>query len=407
MVHVGHGQGRWVATQELVYVGSGQGDYVQDEEPPKQTVLSVALVGETGNGKSSLGNNLVQAKVFEALDPDPDVFDPASTTKEVKESETKYKGKTIKIKDTMGLSDTDLAADRGQGDKSLYDGFKEIFYAISQQVSPSGDAGVDAFLWCVSRGKFTRNKAEELVLLKNIFGTGIVKHIILVITSGGSAPGLKFLSTTPALDKVRGELGATRITHSEIQASRQSGLSDTDVRNASRERVLDCVLRLKEDNGRKKYNTAEAMKDVDYLIGIVDSLTEDEHKDAAHTYFLEFLRGIKTLSEAEARIRALRVREDRQREEEDRQRMAGCQQTSARVGAAIGGVGGVALDVAVPAIAHGLVAVVWPVALAGGVFIAGRAVAGPVHRFANPAPQPLPPRGRSFPASNQVADDSS
>jgi len=369
----------------------------------------LAFVGETGNGKSSLANTLVQRKVFEAQDPDSDCeFDLASTTKTVQEAETVYKEQMIKIKDTMGLSDTDLAAPRHEGDKSAYDGYREIFHAVSQQVSNASDAGVDVFLWCVStRQKFGEQKHEEFELLKNIFGEGIVKHIILVFTSGGSRPILEFKSTTPALDAVRGELGETCITHSEIRASRKSMLSDTEVQNASRERVLDCVLRLRHENGGKKYNAAEAMKNVDYLMGIVDSLEEPMHCDAARTYFLEFLRGQKSLRDAEARIRPLREAEDKRREEEDQRRIASWQRTGGKVGAGVGLAGGFIMDVAVPTIGHAHAALVPPLALAGGVFIAGRAMAGRVHRCRHPPPQTrLRPPDSSSSASDQLADGS-
>merc|ERR1719433_432905 len=243
----------------------------------------------------------------------------------------------IKIKDTMGLSDTDLAAP----DKSAYDGYREIFHAVSQQVSNTGEVGVDVFLWCVSsRQKFDKQKHEELELLKNIFGKGILKHIILVFTSGGARQKLEFKRSTPWLDAVSGELGTERITHSEIKASRKSGLNDTDVQNASRKRLLDCVLRLREDNGRRKYNAAEAMENVNYLMGVVDSLTDPINCEAARTYFLEFLRGQQSLCDTEAKIRPLRVDEDRRRKEEDERLMVAWQGVGARIGAGVGTAGG-------------------------------------------------------------------
>merc|ERR550532_2688248 len=169
---------------------------------------------------------------------------------------------------------------------------------------------MDVFLWCVStQGRFTNAKYEELVLLKNIFGNGIVKHMILVFTSGGPEPEFEFLSSTAALDKVRGELGTTRFTHSEIKA--YPGQSETALRNASRERVLDCVLRLSEDNGRRKYNAADAMKDIKDLLRVVGGFPEGTSKDAARTYFVEFLRGRQSRPQAIENIRPLAEDEDR------------------------------------------------------------------------------------------------
>ncbi|KAK6186893.1 hypothetical protein SNE40_006153 [Patella caerulea] len=127
----------------------------------------MVLVGKTGAGKSSLGNSLLDKKVFES-----NTFGISSTnTCELGERHLQDGSKLVVV-DTPGIFDTR---------NNITETSKEVVRCIGLS-SP----GPHAFVFVLKIGRFTQEEMDTIQHLKDLFGDAVVNHVIVVFTGEDS-----------------------------------------------------------------------------------------------------------------------------------------------------------------------------------------------------------------------------
>lgn len=130
-------------------------------------IRNLLIVGRTGNGKSSLANNLVN-KDGEFKEVFKESSRSISSTKEAQREIFEWNGLKYNVVDTIGLNDTKLSN-------------KEVLYNIAKTIGMMKE-GISHVLFVIS-DKFTEEERKNFRILKDVmFESKIFSYVTIVRT---------------------------------------------------------------------------------------------------------------------------------------------------------------------------------------------------------------------------------
>ncbi|XP_015769282.1 PREDICTED: uncharacterized protein LOC107347823 [Acropora digitifera] len=153
---------------------------------PRGDPLTVVLIGNTGNGKSSTGNQILGQKLF-------GVSDGVKSDTDSCTQQTRTKERKITVIDTPGVIDTKIVKQMtSMWSQAQYKaGFKKELESSLKELARLfllAPGGFNAILLLVKFGsRFTRDDNDALQMLLKFFTPDAKKYMILVLSHGDQA----------------------------------------------------------------------------------------------------------------------------------------------------------------------------------------------------------------------------
>jgi len=269
----------------------------QEKETLDKKVITVVMVGPTGQGKSTLGNMLVGGRSGYMPFKTSDDFN--SETLESAHADFTHDLKPHRVIDTIGFLDTRMDAAENM-DK----------FATFADRSP---AGIDAFLFVMKKGRFTEQSLGQLAAFRSVAGADALQHTIMLFTHCGT-------ETTEALrERCRGS--ANQHLLSAVDSCAEVLGVDSiaeERRDEDRETLLQAIGEVVKKNKGVKYENAtliEARERRQELVEKINRLSEDR-RDAMQDKLHGLFNGRVTFERVQAYVDDALQRDERDRQAE-------------------------------------------------------------------------------------------
>uniref|UniRef100_A0A8C9V1F3 GTPase IMAP family member 8 n=1 Tax=Scleropages formosus TaxID=113540 RepID=A0A8C9V1F3_SCLFO len=136
--------------------------------PGKKVELKLVLLGRRGSGKSSCGNTILGAKVFQSF------LSTTPVTRECEEHSTHIQGRKVTVIDTPDFFDDFLP------DPDFH--VKKCISMVGQESS--------VFLLVIQLGRFTEGEKKIVTQIQEVFGFSIMQNMIVLFSYGDDLEGV-------------------------------------------------------------------------------------------------------------------------------------------------------------------------------------------------------------------------